>query len=193
MSTPTTPTTPTIPADVSDLLFSYRVRDQVAPDAPAARGEQNARRVRLRRLLTGGVRGEYEVLVATASRDLLLVDALLLQSLVGGASGHDGLAERRLLQPRDDAEAGCAKDLPSFGRGNGGPPNRGPGLRGRQSAAAKPREGRIAGRKPEDLRCRAGRCRHVLCGSRRHLSFRVHPRSCLSTSRIRQSFRAGRR
>ena len=33
-------------------------------------------------------------------------------------------AERRLLQPRDDAEAGCAKDLLSFGRGNGDPPNR---------------------------------------------------------------------
>jgi hypothetical protein len=30
-------------------------------------------------------------------------------------------AERRLLQPRADAEAGYAKDLPSFGRGNGGP------------------------------------------------------------------------
>ena len=33
-------------------------------------------------------------------------------------------ADRRLLQPRDDAEAGCAKDLPSFGRGNGDPSNR---------------------------------------------------------------------
>jgi hypothetical protein len=31
-------------------------------------------------------------------------------------------AERRLLQPQDDAEAGCAKDLLSFGRANRGPP-----------------------------------------------------------------------
>ena len=43
-------------------------------------------------------------------------------------------AERRLLQPRDDAEAGCAKDLPSFGRGNGDPPNRRPELRGEHHA-----------------------------------------------------------
>jgi hypothetical protein len=42
--------------------------------------------------------------------------------------------ERRLLQPRDDAEAACAKDLPSFGRGNGGPPDRGPELRGQQGS-----------------------------------------------------------
>jgi hypothetical protein len=48
-------------------------------------------------------------------------------------------AERRLLQPQDDAEVGRAKDLPSFRRGNGGPPHRGPALRGYEespSAAA---------------------------------------------------------
>src|SRR5271154_4153887 len=41
-----------------------------------------------------------------------------------------GDPEGRLLPPRDDAEAGNARDLVSFGRGNGGPPNRGPELRG---------------------------------------------------------------
>ena len=39
-------------------------------------------------------------------------------------------AERRLLQPRDDAEARRAEDLPSFGRGNGDTLNRRPELRG---------------------------------------------------------------
>ena len=38
--------------------------------------------------------------------------------------------EGRLLPPRDDAEAGYAKDLVSIGRGNGDPPNRAPELRG---------------------------------------------------------------
>jgi hypothetical protein len=49
--------------------------------------------------------------------------------------------ERRLLQPRDDAKAGCAKDLPSFGRGNGGPPNRGPEVarEARKATASTPR------------------------------------------------------
>jgi hypothetical protein len=41
-----------------------------------------------------------------------------------------GDPEGRLLPPRDDAEASYARDLVSFGRGNGGPPNRGPELRG---------------------------------------------------------------
>jgi len=48
-------------------------------------------------------------------------------------NGRDASASRRQTRAsaaRDDAEAGCAKDLPSFGRGNGGPPNRGPELRG---------------------------------------------------------------
>jgi len=43
-------------------------------------------------------------------------------------------AERGLLQPRDDAEAGCAKDVPSFGCGDGGPPKRGTESRGEELA-----------------------------------------------------------
>jgi len=43
-------------------------------------------------------------------------------------------AERGLLQPRDDAEAGCAKGLPSFGYGDGGPTKRGPESRGEELA-----------------------------------------------------------
>jgi hypothetical protein len=39
-------------------------------------------------------------------------------------------AEPRLLQPPSDAEAGSAKDLPSFGLGNAGRPNRRPELCG---------------------------------------------------------------
>ena len=35
-------------------------------------------------------------------------------------------AERRLLQPPDDVEAGSAKDLRSFGRGNASPLHGGP-------------------------------------------------------------------
>ena len=61
--------------------------------------------------------------------------ALLMQmrwSEAGGlASAQDETrvradAERRRLEARDDAEAGCASGCPSFGRGNGTPPNRGP-------------------------------------------------------------------
>ena len=43
--------------------------------------------------------------------------------------------KRTLLQSRDDAEAGRAKDLPSFGRGNGDRPNGRPELRGKRYAA----------------------------------------------------------
>ena len=46
--------------------------------------------------------------------------------------------EGRLLPPRDDAEAGYAKDLVSFGRGNGDPPNRAPELRGKGDSPASP-------------------------------------------------------
>jgi hypothetical protein len=53
-------------------------------------------------------------------------------------------AEPRLLQPRDAAEAGRAKDLPLFGRGNGRLPNRGPQLRGSRASAGR--------------RCLQGRC-----------------------------------
>ena len=59
-------------------------------------------------------------------------------------------AERWLLQPRDDVEAGWAKDLPSLGRGNGGPPNRTPELRGlggrRRSGSRRRRTNRASGR-----------------------------------------------
>ena len=41
--------------------------------------------------------------------------------------------EGRLLPPRDDAAAGYAKDLVSFGRGNRDPPNRAPELRGKRA------------------------------------------------------------
>jgi hypothetical protein len=46
--------------------------------------------------------------------------------------------EGRLLPPRDDAEAGYAKDLVSFGRGNGDPPNRAPDRSGRISKRGSP-------------------------------------------------------
>ena len=55
--------------------------------------------------------------------------------------GRDASARRRRTQASaassGDPEAGCVKDLPSFGRGNGGPPNRGPELRGLQGRLAQ--------------------------------------------------------
>jgi hypothetical protein len=52
--------------------------------------------------------------------------------------------EGRLLPPRDDAEAGYAKDLVSFGRGNGAPPNRAPELRGSGSPGGRIRRQDVA-------------------------------------------------
>ena len=48
-------------------------------------------------------------------------------------------AEPGLLQPRDDAETGRPKDLPLFGRGHGGAPDRGPELRGNRASLSRPR------------------------------------------------------
>ena len=93
-------------------------------------------------------------------------------SLEGGAVEMDETRERDrpeggLLPPRDDAEAGYARDLVTFARGYRDPPSRAPDQRLETAAqlASKPRRARnprITGRWPAHERCMCdeqSRCR----------------------------------